>query len=326
MKPRIIFSHGNSFPASTYRVMLDDLRQRGFAVNAIEKFGHDPKYPVTNNWPHLVEQLADFARDKQHQHSTAHPGTTRPMDRFVPRDDGSFVKLADSPPANFAENSPVTASAAWQSMHASPQDQDRADEPAFLVGHSLGGLLSLMCAARHPELARGVLLIDSPVLGGWRATTVGLAKRTPLIGALSPGRISQKRRHQWPDAQTALESFQQKKTFARWDPQVLQDYIAHGTHDEGGQRVLSFDRDIETTIYNSLPHKLDSLLKRKPLKCPVAFIGGTHSAEMRQAGAELTHKVVKGRIMMLDGSHLFPMEKPLATAAAIEASLRNMGA
>jgi len=30
--------------------------------------------------------------------------------------------------------------------------------------------------------------------------------------------------------------------------------------------------------------------------------------------------------MMLDGSHLFPKEKPLATAAAIEASLRNMGA
>jgi pimeloyl-ACP methyl ester carboxylesterase len=144
-------------------------------------------------------------------------------------------------------------------MHVSPQDQDRADEPAFLVGHSLGGILSLMCAARHPELVRGVLLIDSPVLGGWRATTLGLAKRTALVGALSPGRISQKRRHHWPDAESALESFQQKKSFARWDPQVLRDYIAHGTHDEGGQRVLSFDRDIETAIYNSLPHKLDGL-------------------------------------------------------------------
>jgi pimeloyl-ACP methyl ester carboxylesterase len=192
-------------------------------------------------------------------------------------------------------------------------------EPAFLVGHSLGGILSLMCAARHPELARGVLLIDSPVLGGWRATTLGLAKRTALVGSVSPGRISQKRRHHWPDAQAALESFAHKKSFARWDPQVLRDYIEHGTHDEGGQRVLSFDRDIETAIYNSLPHKLDSLLKRHPLKCPVAFIGGTHSAEMRQAGVDLTHKVVKGRVMMIDGSHLFPMEKPMATAAAIEA-------
>ena len=267
MRARIVFSHGNSFPASTYGVMLDNLRQRGFEVAAIEKFGHDPQYPVTNNWPHLVQQLADFARAQQA--------------------DGT---------------------------------------PAFLVGHSLGGILSLMCAARHPELARGVVLIDSPVIGGWRATTLGLAKRTPLIGSLSPGRISQKRRNHWPSAEAALESFQHKKAFTKWDPQVLRDYIAHGTHDEGGQRVLSFEREVETAIYNSLPHKLDSLLKRHPLKCPAAFIGGTHSAEMRQAGMELTQQVVKGRVMMLDGSHLIPMEKPLATAAAIEATLRNLGA
>ncbi|MFN8953589.1 MAG: alpha/beta hydrolase, partial [Burkholderiales bacterium] len=62
---RIIFSHANSFPASTYQVLLDNLRQRGFVVDAVEKFGHDPQYPVTNNWPHLVQQLADFARDLQ---------------------------------------------------------------------------------------------------------------------------------------------------------------------------------------------------------------------------------------------------------------------
>jgi len=66
---RIVFSHGNSFPASTYRVLFDSLRQRGFKVDALEKFGHDPKYPVTNNWPHLVEQLTDFARKNRVQAS-----------------------------------------------------------------------------------------------------------------------------------------------------------------------------------------------------------------------------------------------------------------
>ena len=58
----IIFSHGNSFPAGTYGVLFKSLRARGFAVKAVEKFGHDPKYPVTNNWPNLVQQLADFAQ------------------------------------------------------------------------------------------------------------------------------------------------------------------------------------------------------------------------------------------------------------------------
>ena len=121
-----------------------------------------------------------------------------------------------------------------------------------------------------------------------------------------------------------LAHFRTKKAFARWDEQVLLDYIEHGTHDVGGQRLLSFDRDVETAIYNTLPDNLEGLLKRHPLKCPVAFIGGRQSAEMKQVGMAMTEKVTKGRIMMLDGSHLFPMEKPVATAAAIEAALRNL--
>ena len=265
MHPRILFSHGNSFPGGTYRVVLESLRQRGFEVQAIDKFGHDPAYPVSNNWPHLVQQLADTAQQ-------------------------------------------------WQGD----------GEPAFLVGHSLGGILSLMCAAMHPGLARGVLLIDSPILGGWKATTLGLAKKTQLVGALSPGRISRKRRDHWASRAVLLEHLHHKRAFARWDAQVLADYVDAGTHERDGQRWLSFDRDIETAIYNTLPDNLTGLLKRHPLKCPVAFIGGTHSVEMRQVGMELTQHITKGRVMMLDGSHLFPMEKPLATAAAIEASLRNL--
>jgi hypothetical protein len=41
---------------------------------------------------------------------------------------------------------------------------------------------------------------------------------------------------------------------------------------------------------------------------------------------DMVNHITKGRTMLLDGSHLFPMEKPLATAAAVEAALRNMGA
>ncbi len=263
----LVFAHANSFPASTYRVLFAALRERGFQVHALEKFGHDPRYPVTNNWPHLVAQLREFA-----------------------------------------EEAAV-----------------RAGEPAWMVGHSLGGFLSLLCAARHPELARGLLMLDSPVLGGWRATTWGALRRTPLVGAITPGAVSRKRRDRWPDAQAAFEHFRHKKAFAHWDEAVLRDYVQHGMRDEAGERVLAFDRDVETAIYNTLPDNMDRVLRRHPLRCPAAFIGGTHSLEIRQVGLALTERVTHGRIMMLEGSHLFPMEKPLATAAAIEASLRAMG-
>jgi pimeloyl-ACP methyl ester carboxylesterase len=264
--PPVIFSHGNSFPASTYRVMLDSLRNRGFEVHAIEKFGHDPKYPVTDNWPHLVQQLADFAQP----HVEAFGG------------------------------------------------------PVFLVGHSLGGFLSLMCAALHPALAKGVVLLDSPLIGGWRAGTINLMKRTPWMKSVSPGTISRKRRNSWEHREAVFEHFRGKKAFAKWDERVLRDYIEHGTFDADDTRALSFDRDVETAIYDTIPHNLGALLRAHPLKCKAAFIGGRQSVEMRRAGLAMTKQVTKGRLMMLDGTHLFPMERPIATAAALEASLRNL--
>lgn len=50
------FSHANGFPARSYGVLLDALSAR-FDVGWVEKFGHDPRYPVTDGWPHLVEEL-----------------------------------------------------------------------------------------------------------------------------------------------------------------------------------------------------------------------------------------------------------------------------
>jgi pimeloyl-ACP methyl ester carboxylesterase len=146
--------------------------------------------------------------------------------------------------------------------------------------------------------------------------------------SISPGAISHRRKNSWAHREAVFEHFRSKKAFAKWDEQMLHDYIDHGTFDgdKGGDdgRELSFDRDVETVIYNTLPHNLGALLRSHPLKCKAAFIGGRQSAEMKRVGMAMTEQVTKGRITMLDGTHLFPMEKPLATAAAIEAALRNL--
>ena len=261
----LIFSHGNSFPASTYGVLTASLKKRGFTVKSIEKLGHDPAYPVTNNWPHMVQQLADFTK----------------------------------------------------------HTADKAGESAYLVGHSLGGMLSLMCAARHPTHVHGVVLMDSPVIGGWRASTLGAVKSTNLVGRVSPGAVSKGRKISWDSVEAVYAHFKSKRTFAMWDDQMLRDYTTLGTRDEDGKRVLSFDREIETHIYNTLPHNIESILRRHPLQCPVAFVGGLQSNEMKRVGTTLTEKVTKGRMHWLDGTHLFPMEKPLAAAAAVEAAIRG---
>ena len=92
----------------------------------------------------------------------------------------------------------------------------------------------------------------------------------------------------------------------------------------GKSRRLSFRREIEAKIYSTMPHDLLREFRRHPHQCPVAFIGGRYSREMRQVGTALTEKVTQGRMLMLDGGHLVPMEKPIVTAAAIETAVLNL--
>ena len=49
-RPVIVFSHANGFPAGTYRQLFEAWRGAGFEVHALERFGHDPAYPVRSNW------------------------------------------------------------------------------------------------------------------------------------------------------------------------------------------------------------------------------------------------------------------------------------
>ena len=252
----IVFSHANGFPAGTYRVIFEAWRAAGFEVHAIEKFGHDPRFPVTSNWPNLRDQLIHF------------------IDREV-------------------------------------------TGPAVLVGHSLGGYLSLMAAARRPDLASGLIMLDSPLLSGWKARAVQVAKAAGIGERFSPGHVSKRRRQHWPSAEAAFEHFAAKPAFARWAPGVLRDYIACGIEHQGSDHRLSFDREVETAIYNALPHQLARVLRAHPLQCPMAFVRGTESQEIRQVGMAATTRLAHGRVSSMPGSHLYPFEHPLETATEV---------
>jgi pimeloyl-ACP methyl ester carboxylesterase len=263
----LLFAHANGYPAGTYRTLFEAWRAAGWHVLAPPMLGHDPRYPVSSNWPHLRDELVDH----------------------------------------------------WR-IHA-------AARPVWLVGHSLGGFLCLLAACRQPGMALGVVLLDAPIVGGWRAHSVRVMKASGLMGRVSPGRVARRRRTQWPGTDAMHAHFLAKPTFERWDPRVLRDYVESGAvPDPGGGVRLRFDRDVEGRIYDALPHHLDGELRRHPPPCPVAFIGGRQSVEVHRVGLLQTRRLVGPRLRLLEGSHLFPMEHPDAAAGAVLEELATMPA
>lgn len=252
-KPKLHFAHANSYPAGVYRQYFDLLAPE-FDIDALDMHAHDPAYPVTDGWPHLLQE---------------------------------YIRTLET----------------------------RYDEPVILVGHSLGGMLSLMLARARPDLARCVVLLDAPVVAGWRAQFWRMIKQTSLADRYSPANASARRRDVWPDAQAAHRHFAAKSIFAAWAPGVLDDYMAAGLkpHPDGVQ--LRFGRAIETAVYRNLPHHVGSLAGRD-YPVPIGFIGGVDSRETRQSGLEHTRALVGQHFRLLPGGHLFPMESPSLAARA----------
>jgi pimeloyl-ACP methyl ester carboxylesterase len=56
-RPTIHFAHGNGFPSLAYQKLLNRLEMHNYEVTYIEKIGHSDDYPITENWPYLVDEL-----------------------------------------------------------------------------------------------------------------------------------------------------------------------------------------------------------------------------------------------------------------------------
>lgn len=191
----------------------------------------------------------------------------------------------------------------------------------WLVGHSLGGYVSVLAAERLGSHVAGIVLLDSPLITGLGARLIKFGRHTGLDRHFMPLEQTLQRRVHWPDIDAAHGHFAAKAAFAHWDPRVLRDYAEFGTEPaDGGGRSLLFDREVEHSIYRTLPTTSIAAVARR-LSVPVAFIAGTRSREVRYIGLRATRRVVGDRIAWIEGSHLFPMERPEETAVNIATAI-----
>ncbi len=57
-KPIVHFAHANGFPAKTYSKLFSYLEDE-FEINYLERHAHNPKFPVTDGWERLRDELLE---------------------------------------------------------------------------------------------------------------------------------------------------------------------------------------------------------------------------------------------------------------------------
>lgn len=189
---------------------------------------------------------------------------------------------------------------------------EQRDRPVWGVGHSLGGVLHYHAALRRPELYRGVVMLDSPVLARSEQLLVQTAKRVGMIDRITPAARTLGRRAYFDSPEQARQYFAGKGLFRGFDPDCLAAYVEHGLLPENGRYRLRFDPDTEVKIYRSIPHKNPGRVD--DLQVPLAVLRGDRSTVVKPRHQRVLRGLKDSQFLTLPGGHMFPFERPEETA------------
>jgi len=210
----------------------------------------------------------------------------------------------------------------WRSM-ANAVDQamslQLAQHPARRrvgVGHSLGGIITLLQAHQNPERFEKILLLD-PVLLSPSIIFAQKSLQTLRLWPWAPlPKAVRRRRHQWDSRASMQQNLGHKRFYSRWHPDALTGFV------EGGHRVtdrgvdLSCAPDWEAKIFASYPTRLVEALQA--VSIPVHIVCAADSFSFLLKGAKrAAARNPNISYQQWGQGHCFPMEQALETASLV---------
>ena len=197
------------------------------------------------------------------------------------------------------------------------------------VGHSFGGIATMLAAIDQPERFRALVLLDPTMLPPHvlrmvdEARAAGTDHRMPMVEA------ALRRRIDFANRDEAFAYWREKPLFADWSDEALWLYVDSLTRpaDGGAGLDLTWSREWEAHYYRTLfTETWQEAPKLSPQLPVLAIRGTTTNAFVAEAADAFRASLPHATLVEIEGhGHLFPQSAPDQTQAIIAGWLAEQG-
>lgn len=228
-------------------------------------------------------------------------------------------------PGHGGSTQPTTKLPNWQKMANTIADaiykqaNVKEDGPLVGIGHSMGGVLTLLAAAKYPDLFSKIILLDPVLFQTEIIVAQQLMRATGAWRHRALVRSVTNRTARWPGIEAMKLDIASKGFYKAWHPQVIDDYCQYSANlnkHEKNTVTLSCEPSWEASIFGSYPKGLWQAVHN--IAIPVEVLVANKSYFFIPQAVKRAAKVNKNIQWQTFGDHhCFPMEQPVETAKAI---------
>ena len=209
----------------------------------------------------------------------------------------------------------------WLEQITAALDELPAGRKLIGIGHSFGGVLTVLAAAQRPERFSALVLLDPVMFPPLTYWGIRLATWT---GSHPFARAARRRRRSWSTRKELLAYLEGRGIYAGWAPEALEAFADAACHEtEGGTLELRCPPELEAQIYEQpAPAYWQAVAA---LAMPTLMLCGASSypfmgAAMRRAQRRNPQLVAE----RLPGGHCFMQEFPADSAARVTSFLSGL--
>jgi pimeloyl-ACP methyl ester carboxylesterase len=194
----------------------------------------------------------------------------------------------------------------WAAEVAAAADAMAAAGPPIVVGHSMGGFVTVTTAALHPDHVAGAVILDSPI-----------KEPDPEVEATNQANFAKAKVH--PDREQAVARFRTVPAQDHYVPYVLRHVAEHSLRRVEGGWTWKFDPTF------MLPGRGDPARLMARIRCRVALFRSEHGLVTPDIGAFMYGQLGRRApvIEVPEAGHHLMLDQPLSLLTGLRTLLAD---